>query len=294
MSFFKQILKSEEIKHNQNSSLNESVSKFENADYNELQEILSEAAFDESKIEKVVKLYSSIFSKRFGSAFKKIAKESYKRKSGKAGIGIRYMNENGVMLRFNWDQKVKSKFLITSIDYWKEGNTRFDKPTRTVEFKPEANVVQILDKAISALKTGIVKESFEESVLAEQMEILSEAPRSARTRAEKEEWALAHGLPKSAAGSTPYMKKKAQEMGLLDELIVFLGETETNSTQEGIKKIEKQFKKEVYANPDTVFQDIEDLTFLISQRKWKSLIILGQGGIGKCMNFVAPLNVKGL
>ena len=284
MSFLKQILGV--------ANLNESELESNEAEINELNELLNEASFDESKIEKVVSLYSSIFSKKFGSKFKKIKKESFKRKSGGSGVGIRYMNENGVMLRFNWDKKKKkNKYFITSIDYWKEGNYNFAKPTRRVEFAPEANVVQILDKAIDALKTGIVKENFEGEVLQEQMELLSEAK---PTRKEKEEWAVAHGMPKSAAGSTPYMKKRAKEMGILDELLVFLGEDESNSTQEEIKKTEKEFKKEVYANPETVFQDIEDLTFVIAQKKWKSLIILGMGGIGKCAQYSLPIKVKGL
>jgi len=285
MSFLKHIIGEEKL-----TKITENTNSVVELNENELNELLNEAAFNENKIEKVVKLYSSIFSKKFGAKFKKIGKEAFKRKSGKKGIGIRYMAENGVMLRFNWDQKSKSNYIITSIEYWKEKNYNFAKPTRTVEFTPEANVVQILDKAMDALKTGIIKESYEAEVTMENLDVIDEA----KSRAEKEEWAKAHGIAKSAAGSTPYLKKKAEEKGVLEELLVFLGEDEENTTSQEIKKTEKEFKKEVFANPETVFDDIEDLTFVIAKKKWKSLIICGMGGIGKCASYSTELNVKGL
>ncbi len=223
---------------------------------------LNEVAFNAKKIEKVVSLFSRIMSKKMSGEFKPIGFEKYKRSSGK-GKGFRMMNDVGEMLRYNWDEKLskKSTFELTSIDFWANGNTTFTKPTRTVRFGPNLNVVQVLEEIVDALKTGIIKE--------------------ARSSAEKQNWLVSKGLPKSLAGSAKAMKGRAEQMGLSSELEVFLGETETNSLENDLQEIEKEFTKEVYANPETVFEDIEDLLSVVARKKWRTLIVCGMGGIGK-------------
>jgi hypothetical protein len=179
------------------------------------------------------------------------------------------MNNAGEMLRFNWDAKLAkdANFMLTSIDYWKKGNVNFEKPTRTITFAPDLNVVQVLGKITSALETGNLAESFE----------LTEA----RTKAEREEWVASKGIAKSNANSEQYMIKAAEKAGLGDEVKIFLGQKETNSFEDSLQQVEKQFDGKVYADPETVFEDIEDLLSLVASGKWRTLIICGQGGIGK-------------
>jgi len=250
---------------------------------------LTEAKFSEARIEKVVKLYSKIMGKRLGGDFKPLGFEEYKRAWG-PGKGFRVMNNKGVMLRFNWDVKLAKSALyeLTSMDYWAENNSDFQHPTRTVKFAPELNVIQVLDKVVVALTTGQLKEANE---LFTEFNAMHEA----RTKDERAAWAEENGLPASAARSEDYLKGYAQKAGLKEQVEVFLGAKETNSFEGEIKKVEKEFKKKVFANPDTVFEDIEDLLGLVATKKWRTLIVCGQGGIGKTYHITeGPRSLKAL
>jgi len=253
---------------------------------NEAQAELNEVKFSEKNLQKVVKLYSSIMGKQMSGKFMPIGMEEYKRKMG-AGKGFRVMNNAGEQLRFNWDQKLakKAMFDLTSIDYWAKGNIDFQKPTRTVTFGAELNVLQVLSKITDALKTGTINEATE--IIEEANGLLLEK----RTSAEKKEWLEANGMPKSLAGSEKGMRKRAEELGLSEQLEVFLGEPETNTFAEKLDKVDKKMNdKNVYADPDLVFQDIEDLTGLVASGKWRTLIVCGMGGVGKTYHITSKLD----
>lgn len=250
---------------------------------------IDEAQFNEKNIEKVVVLYSKILGRKLGGTFKPIGFETYQRQMG-PGKGLRTMNDSGAMLRFNWDAKLAkaSSYDLTSMDYWSSDNTDFEKPSRTVTFSPELNVVQVLEEIALALKTGKIQKAQEH--IDEANAILSEA----RSSDEKRQWLVDKGLSKSLAGSLPAMKRKAQEQGLSTELEVFLGQSETNSFETELKNGEKEFNKNVYSDPDTVFEDIEDLVAVVASKKWRTLIVCGQGGVGKCLQAEQTINIKGL
>jgi len=188
--------------------------------------------------------------------------ESYKRAMG-SGQGIRVMNDTGQMLRFNWDNDLgkETEYDLTSVDYWDSSNKDFQKPTRTAKFAPTLNVVQILDELVKALLTGTVNE--------------------ARSSIEKQEWLVSKGLPKSLAGSEKGMRDRAAKIGLSEELEVFLGQKESNSFEGGLQEVQQKFDSQVYANPDTVFEDIEDLLSVVAMKQWRTLVICGSGGLGK-------------
>lgn len=243
----------------------------------ELAEItkIDEAQFSEKNIEKVVVLYSKILGRKLGGTFKPIGFETYQRQMG-PGKGFRTMNDTGAMLRFNWDAKLakESQYDLTSMDYWAPENTNFEKPSRTVTFSPELNVIQVLEQIALALKTGKINEAQE---YIDHANMVLEAP----TGDEKREWLASKGMSKSLAGSLPAMKKKAGEMGLAAELEVFLGQKETNSFEEELKTADKKLSTQVFSDPETVFEDIEDLLSVVAAKKWRTLIVCGQGGIGK-------------
>lgn len=245
--------------------------------YSSLKLNLSEAAFSEKNIQKVVKLYAKLLGKKMGGSFMPIGFEDYNRAMGK-GRGLRVMNEKGVQLRFNWDASLAkgSTMDLTSLDYWDERNTDFQKPTRTVKFGTNLNVIQVLDEIAKALLTGKLT--------------INEA----RTSQEKQAWLVSKGLPKSLAGSEKGMRDRAAKIGLSEELEVFLGQTETNTFEGELKKSETALSSEVYANPETVFEDIEDLLSVVAAGKWRTLVVCGMGGIGKCLQGEQTVNIKGL
>lgn len=245
---------------------------------------LNEVRFNSDKLEKVVLLYGKVIGRKLGGTFKKIAVEDYNRAMG-PGKGIRTMNDSGEQLRFNWDAKLakSSDFILTSIDYWKADNFDFQKPTRTVKFGPNLNVLQVMDHIIDGLKTGRINE---------HDEIIGEAK---RTGAEKQEWLVSKGLPKSLAGSEKGMRDRAEKLGLSEELEVFLGQKESNTFEAGFKEMEQKFTKEVYADPETVFEDIEDLLSVVAAGKWRTLVVCGMGGIGKTWHITeGPRSLKAL
>jgi len=231
--------------------------------------IITEVFFDVNVLEKAVNLYSKIIGKQMGGDFKNLGIEDFKRSTG-PGKGFRTMNPEGYMIRFNWDQKLTkdSKFTLTSLDFWENTNHDFTLPSYTIHFTPDLNVVQVLDKIIKSLKTGRMTES---------EELVSEA----RSRQEKINWLKANGLPVTLNSSERLMKDRAEKEGKGEALAIFLGEKEVNSFEQTLKAEEKIFDSKVYADPETVFEDIEDLLSLVASNQWRTLIICGQGGIGK-------------
>ena len=254
----------------------DSIEESEIIDFSDVEEILNEAAFSEKNLVKAAELYGKILGRKMGGLFANLGTEQYQRKRG-PGTGVRMMNEKGAQIRFNYDAKIakKGNYELTSVDYWDPSNTNFTKPTRTVILPPELNVVQILDKIADALLTGSINEG--------------------KTAQEKQEWLVSKGLPKSASRSQKVMRQLADKAGLTDELEVFLGEVEKNTFEEELKKTEKKLTKEVYANPETVFDDIEDLLSVVAQGKWRTLIVCGMGGIGKTYHITeGPRSLKTL
>ena len=238
---------------------------------------INEVAFNEKRLQKIVDIYSSIMGKQMGGKFKILGLEEFKRKSG-SGKGFRGINENGEMIRFNWDSKKskKAQFDLTSIDYWASSNRDFQKPSRTVTFSPDLNVIQVLGKITDALLTGTIRESQE---IIDEANLILEKKLSWDDR---HNWLKSNGLPASKASEKNMRAVVADKAPHLSEqLEVFLGQDETNSFEGGLKAVEKQFDQTVYADPDTVFEDIEDLLGLVAAGKWRTLIICGQGGIGK-------------
>ncbi len=235
---------------------------------------INEVRFSEKNLTKVALLYGKIMGKQMGGVFKPFGIESFKRKTGE-GKGIRMMNNQGYQLRFNWDYKKskKSQYDLTSIDYWDKDNLDFSKPSRTIMFSPDLNTIQVLGKIVGALKTGHITEAV---TIIEEANIIIEKKRSGK---EKSEWLKSKGLRSSMAGSMEKMRDEAESAGLLGELEIFLGQPETNTFVDGLNKADKLMDTTIYADPDTVFDELEDLTQMVASGFSKSLVITGMGGI---------------
>ena len=243
----------------------------------EEQVVLNEVKFSEKNLSKVAGLYGKIMGKRMGGSFGELGVETFNRKTG-AGAGIRLINEKGVQLRFNWDKKraKKAQFDLTSIDYWDHNNINFTKPTRTVMFASDLNVVQVLGKITEALLVGSINEA--QVSIDEANDMIFEG----RSTQEKKEWMLSNDMPGSyTSPKNMRLAIKNNKPHLMEELEIFLGQQETNSLEDELVKSDKLLDKTLYADPETIFSELEDLAGMVAGKFTKSLVVTGMGGIGK-------------
>lgn len=263
---------------------------------------LNEATFKLQNIEHLCDLYGKLLGKKFGAPFQLVGTEKYV-KSGDKGIGVRMLNNNAQMIRFNFSaakkgfnqEFIKDAVTVSSIDYWKKGNRDFEKPTITITFNAAVNVLEIwagLAKIINSNKKGVFKlDDFDNEKLQESTGLLNESIKDLRVA-----FLESHGLKRSYGmlGKTTFLDY-IDENGLTDEwteysgIQVVDGKKETNSFCDNIRKTEDKFDQQVYSDPKYVFRDIEELTEFIARGGSKSLIICGMGGVGKTYHVTTQL-----
>lgn len=279
---------------------------------------LNEAVFSRDKIQKVMQLYRRLFGKYFGGEFKVFEEEVYKRASDK-GTGIRLINDSNYQLRFNWSlaqsnalakksRVDKTKLYISSIDYWDPVNTDFEKPSATITFLMDINVVQIWQSLAKIIKKGvrgkytlrdlqnIAKTELTESTnsinsVGSFIDYLNEASPNDLSKSQRSDFMKKAGFKASVAYNIngkdfeKMVNDDADLQAKLDAYVleVGIGKKETNSTAAKLRDSEKALKEKAYSDPDLVFKDIEDLTTLVAKGGAKSLIVCGQGGVGKCL-----------
>ena len=253
-----------------------------------------EAQFDKNKLRRVSRLFGILFGKKFGSTFQFFTLETYK-KMGTKGMGIRLINDNAQMIRLNFNRdsisygfgnQDRETLVIDGIDFWDQGNSDFGQPTLSCTFPKACNVVQIYKKLSLLLSQG-KRGKFNYEDLKESKEKIQEAVRELGSKYDRQAFIDKKGVNVDSK-KTPF-EQYLQANGLEQEYNDFLveikaGKPETNSTQETIEQTKLDFDEHVYANPETVFRDIEDMTEFIAKGGSKALIVCGMGGIGKCID----------
>lgn len=292
--------------------LNSDLKSFEN---------LNEASFSEKNIAKVMQLYSRLFSKNFESKFYLLGEENFRR-AGDKGTGARFINEQGHQLRFNWSQKDSKslkglnqnnkQLFLSSIDYWTPINSDFAKPTSTLEFHANLNVVQIWDKVSKLLRKGVrgkftlqdiygdsgitetsayaetsVKSEVSEAMYSVKDLNLQQAKAFAKSVGVK--GAKYHGMTKK--GLEDFLRDNPDLHDKFDEFVFEIkeGKKETNDFEVDLQKVEKSLDDKVYSDPDLVFEDIERMVEFIAKKGSKSFICCGLGGIGKTFHITKTL-----
>lgn len=268
----------------------------------QLEQELNEAVFSEQNLSKVMQLYSKLFAKQFGSKFYFLGEEGFK-KAGSKGVGARYINEQGYQIRFNWDQadmrnlkqldnqSKGKKLYLSSIDYWSPVNDNFARPTTSLKFLSEVNVVQIWQKVSKLLKKG-VRGSYTLREIMDDHTQLSEATANDLKSDQVKDFLKKNGFKSNVVYRTD--KKTLQNMldddpelqAKLDEYVIEIqqGKPEENDFDNNLKDSKKKLDQQVYCDPDLVFQDIENMTEFIAKKGSKSFICCGLGGIGKCID----------
>ena len=184
--------------------------------------------------------------------------EAFKRSTGVSGIGIYYLVEKqGSIVRFNWEKKQKSN-TITSVDIW---NSIFDvpyMPDATLIIPKDFNIIQSIGIIVNFIKKPRVG-------------MVSEA-RGDKKRELALKWDLDPSMKYSDIQKAITRKKK---------LMAIKGVSEDNTISNDIKDAQKALDKQKYADPDIVFEDLDDLVRMVASNVQPSLLVTGMAGIGK-------------
>lgn len=251
---------------------------------------INEASFKTEDLLKVCKLYGSLFSKGLGAPLRVWGMEDFQR-SGEEGSGVRMVNVNGDMFRFNFSNTVNGyanskAVVLSSIDYWEPGNKDLEYPTTTCTFSREVNVIQIWKKLSDIILSGKYGEYTRADLGAmnEADDLFKMGDSSTRR-----DFLSSKGISGWKAGNRGSFEKELEDQGLEDEWKEYVakvgaGKPEKNTTEGRMQKAEKMLKQVKYADPDVVFNDLVTLTKVFHKGKRKLLTVCGMGGLGKCID----------
>lgn len=229
---------------------------------------LNEAKFSVKDTNEAMKLILNVISKRLGESFYRFGgenhfQEEYTKSNGDKGIGFRFLTDSGKMYRFNWSRMSNSN-TFTSVDVWSKSKD-FSLPDVTITFPENMNIVKSLDKIVKALKMNSGELDIDESVL--RWEVLNSLEKDEEDSLDEEDEIV--------------KKKRGRPKGSKNKIKVERGVKEKSTVTREIQTSQKQLDDTKFANVETIFEDIEDLTTIVATTKQPSLLITGMPGIGK-------------
>jgi len=223
-------------------------------------ELLKEA-FSNSNISKAIKNIKVVVEKGIGSKLLPFGKndfELFKRSNGISGMGIYYLvDKTGYIVRFNWEKHKKSN-TITSVDVWTHIQDVIDKPDATLDIPKDFNIIQSVNIIVNFIKkprAGVINEA-----------------RGDKKRQLALQWDLDPNMTYNDIRKAVSKKKK---------LMALKGISENNTIVNEVDKAQKELDKQKYADPDIVFDDLDDLVRMVASNIQPSLLITGMAGIGK-------------
>ena len=259
--------------------------------------MINEASFSVKDLRKVAITYGRLFGKEFGGTFKSFNTEWYQKQKEK-GQGVRMINKAGRQLRINFSNRTsnfanapKDFVVLSSIDFWEQGNQDDACPTTTCYFSRAVNVVKIWKKLGQLIRTG---KSGKYSVgdFADQVR---EGVNEASTADARREFLDKHGGAAWRANMKNKFDDWVQTSGLTDEWNEFIaeiepGKPERNGLSAEIKKNEKALEEHEWCDPKTIFDTVEKLTNVVIKRISRSFVLCGMGGVGKTYHVNKKLN----
>lgn len=218
-------------------------------------------AFSSTDLVKAVKNIKKVLERDLGTKllpFGKGAPEKFSRSGGLSGFGIYYLvDKYDTVIRINWESKKKSN-TITSVDAWKDLNDIFTKPLATLDIPANYNIIQsvgIISNFIKKPRVGSVNEA-----------------RGDKKRALATQWGLDPEMSAADINKAVSRKKKLQALQ---------GVGEHNTIVADAAQAQKALDAQKYADPDIVFDDLDDLVRMVASNIQPSLLVTGMAGIGK-------------
>lgn len=287
---------------------------------------LVEESFNSSDVNNAVNLIVRIFQKRMHEKLylEKIPQQ-FKNKRGIFSGYRFFIGENGKAARFNFKTDVANMTStdVESVDYWKEiGSNSPDihidlgglninqciEKISNILLKPEiGSSVDVIGYSLNNKSNPYanmpIPPEFKEESISHSRKVIEEAAvmyggKQFKTKSEAclygvSELALSPaevdaqlGLKKGAT------KFYAQRAGLIGTIEVEKGAPEQQMSVQYSMKYEEKLPD--YADPEVVFDDIEDLASMVVSGISKSLLIIGQAGIGKSFGVNQVIEKAGL
>lgn len=231
-----------------------------------LREILS--VKKNNKSQEVVDIVTRIADDKFGSAFKFVSNFDMIDEAGKYSMSLfrDMLSEKAVSI--NWDENDQ----FESISYWNDYAGSPMQPTKEVFLKENVSDIYALKSLVSAVFDRLTS-CVEEKHLMEHVEIFD-----GRQLTESSEYDdLEDELDKLLTRSKQKTEKKPSI---------------TASRAAKPKKVEEEIH---YADPDYVFEDVEDsIKMLCNGSGFYGVVIAGPGGTGKSYHVEKALDESGM
>lgn len=255
-------------------------------------------AFSSNKLQNAVSSIKSVLERKLGIVlYPGGGAEQYICRYG-SFFGVRFfIGTTTQAIRFNFEQNGKSNEIV-SVDVWHPTQGKFpvaNIPTKGVSI---ANIIPLIIDTIKSPAESIGK-SVEPTALSEAVEVDGQTYNS---KAEAITTLLQQGYsPKEVTDLTG--ANASQVYGIKKKLSATSGEpaqqfakvragSEEQSTDPEIVQGNKALAAQQYADPETIFDDLQDLIDLVISGSQPSLMIVGMPGIGKTKIVTDRINEK--
>jgi len=211
--------------------------------------------------EKVLELILKYLNSKLGTLYQLPGFETIKKESGELLYGIHYIDNEGNSIRFNWDLKGKDSTEIHSVDFFAPENM-FSNPNVTLFLFGES-IAKILPAVVEIFKKRNQNIDISKYYIKESIQRINE------------------------------IRRKQDDKSVIEPIV-------TKAVKERKKKTrieedaEKLLDKTEYADPDTIFDDVDAYVDMVINKIQPSLIICGAPGIGKTYGITKRIKDSGL
>jgi hypothetical protein len=211
--------------------------------------------------EKVLELILKYLNSKLGKLYQLPGFETIKKESGELLYGIHYIDDEGNSIRFNWDLKGKDSTEIHSVDFFAPENM-FSNPNVTLFLFGES-IAKILPAVVEIFKKRNQNIDISKYYIKESIQRINEIRRKQDDKSVTE----------------PIVTKAVKER------------KKKTRTEEDAEKL---LDKTEYADPDTIFDDVDAYVDMVINKIQPSLIICGAPGIGKTYGITKRIKDSGL
>lgn len=258
------------------------------------EEVLTEAAFNKSALTKATSLIKKILEKKLSKKLYQFGFVDQVKSGGKEKYGIRYFVGDGAerQIRLNWIQGSSSD-AIESLDIWNRG-AAWDEPTVNISLNG-LNIIKTIDLIVKVIKNpkpgiismtesatnkGVVKKNGIWYTVEIDGKVVTKSKQKHHIKYRLNDLNKKFGIDGFI-----------DETGEADEILVKKGRKETSLL--GAEE-QKKLDAKKFADPNVVFEDLQDLTSMVVAKASPSLLVTGMAGIGKTYTIEEVVHKAGL